>query len=134
MIQFLLIFSDWGILILRVALGLILIVQGWPKIKNLRGTAENFSGMGFKPGFFWGTLVAFLEFFGGIGLVVGFFTQLIALFVALQFIVIILKLKHGKILASGVQFDLLIVAAALILVTLGSGAFSLERFLGFVFY
>src|SRR3989344_6451101 len=128
MIQPLLVFSDWGILALRLALGLILVVHGWPKIKNLRGTAGNFETMGFKPGIFWGTIVALLEFVGGLFVLAGLFTQLVSLFVALEFLIILLKLKRGSSFAGGYEFDLLILASALSLAMLGSGAFSLDQF------
>ncbi|MCP6720165.1 MAG: DoxX family protein [Patescibacteria group bacterium] len=134
MIQPLLVFSDWGIFILRVVLGLIMVAYGLPKIKNLKRTAKSFAGMGFKPGKFWGTTVAILEFIGGIGLIIGFLTQLIALLIAIEFIVIILKLKQGQKFAGGYDFDLLIVAAALLITTLGSGALSLEGSLGIFLY
>lgn len=136
MIQPLLVFSDWGIFILRVVLGLIMVAHGLPKIKNLRGTAREFGGMGFRPGIFWATIVALVEFVGGLGLILGFFTQFFALLVAVQFIVILfkLKLRPGAKLAGGYELDLLIAASALILATLGSGALSLEQFLGVILY
>lgn len=111
-----------------------MVAHGLPKIRNLKGTAKNFVDMGFKPGMFWGTIVAFLEFVGGIGLIFGFLTQLIALLIAIEFIVIILKPKRGRKFAGGYDFDLLIVAAALLIATIGSGALSLEEFLRLVLY
>lgn len=111
-----------------------MVAYGLPKIKDLKGTAKSFVDMGFKPGMFWGTIVAILEFVGGIGLIFGFLTQLIALLIAIEFIVIILKLKRGRKFAGGYDFDLLIVAAALLIATIGSGALSLEEFLRLVLY
>ena len=134
MIQPLLVFSDWGIFVLRVVLGIIMVAHGLPKIKDLKGTAKGFVDMGFKPGMFWGTIVAILEFVGGIGLIVGFLTQLIAFFIAIEFIVIILKLKRSRKFTGGYDFDILIVAAALLIATIGSGALSLEEFLRLVLY
>jgi hypothetical protein len=60
-------YGGWGFVIPRIILGAMLIVHGWPKIKDLRQNASNFSGMGFKPGWLWGTIAALLEFFGGVG-------------------------------------------------------------------
>ncbi|MCL4400134.1 DoxX family protein [Patescibacteria group bacterium] len=129
MIQLFYVFSDWGIFLLRLVLGLTLVKHGWPKIKNLKGTGENFSGMGFKPGVFWGTLVAFLEFFGGLMLVAGFFTQAISLFFVLEFAVIILFVKRKAGFVGGYEFDLLIFAVALLLASVGSGALSIDNLL-----
>lgn len=133
MIQPLLVFSDWGILILRVALGLILVAHGWPKIKNLKGTAA-WMGQTFKPGIFWAAIVAITEFIGGLCLIFGFLTQVVAFFVAIEFLVIIFKVKKGKPLVDGFEFDLLVLASALILLTLGSGGFGLDSYLGILLY
>jgi putative oxidoreductase len=126
MIQSFYAFSDWGLLILRATLGLILLFHGWPKIKNLKNTAGDFEMMGFKPGIFWGTLFTFVEFFGGLAIIFGTFTQLVAFIVAIQFIVILLKVKRGQSFAGGVEFDLLILAVAFAIFTLGAGALSFD--------
>jgi putative oxidoreductase len=133
MIQPFLVFSDWGILILRVVLGVILVAHGWPKIKNIKGTAE-WMGQTFKPGIFWATVVALTEFVGGLCLIFGFLTQVAAFFVAIEFLVIIFKVKKGKPLVDGFEFDLLILASALILLTLGSGGISLDNYFGVLLY
>ncbi len=134
MIQPFLIFNSWAILILRVALGIILVAHGWPKLKNLKATAASFTAMGFKPGRFWGTLVAVLEFFGGLFLIGGFLTQAVSVLVVIQFLVIILKVKASKGLVEGYEFDLLIAAAALLLATTGGGAHTLDRALRIFIY
>lgn len=134
MVQFLLLFDNWALLILRVVLGLILLIHGWPKIKDLKATSQSFSAMGFKPAMFWGTIVALVEFLGGLALIGGLLVQVVAFLVAIQFIVIILKVKRGKGFAGGYEFDLLIIATALILFTIGGGAFGLDNILGIILY
>lgn len=124
------IFGDWGITLLRVVLGLILIVHGWPKLRSLKKTAESFGTMGFRPGGFWALLVTVVEFFGGLALILGLYVQVAAPLVAVEFLVInIWKLAKRQSFVSGWEFDLLILAAALAVFTLGSGALSLDRFL-----
>jgi putative oxidoreductase len=134
MIQLFLVFSDWGILVLRVVLGLILIFHGFPKIRDLKGTASGFGAMGFRPGLLWATAVAVLEFGGGILLLAGLLTQVVAALLFIQFLVIILKLKIKSGLVGGFEFELLILASALALATLGSGSLSLDHFLGLYLY
>lgn len=134
MVQPLFVFSEWALLVLRVVMGAILIAHGFPKLKDLRGTGGSFAGMGFKPGMFWTTVVAILEFVGGIFLIVGFLTQVVGLLLAIQFIVIILKLKRRSGLVGGFEFDLLLAASALALATLGGGYYSLDDALGFIVY
>lgn len=124
------IFSDVSILFLRLVLGLIFIAHGWPKIKSLKTNAQNFSAMGFKPGVFWGTIVALLEFFGGIALVLGLYVQLAAFLFAGEFLVVnVWKILKRQGFVGGFEFELLIFVAVLALLTLGAGAISLDRFL-----
>lgn len=127
---FLAIFSDWGIFALRAVLGAILLAHGWPKIKDVKRTGDNFAAMGFRPGIFWGPLVAAVEFFGGIALLFGLYTQIIAGLVVGEFAVIIIwKFLRKQPFVGGSEFDFLILAAALVLFTIGGGAFSLDRWL-----
>jgi len=133
MIQFLFVFGDWGILALRVLLGVILAKHGWPKISRLRATAADFSSLGFRPGIFWASIVAFLEFFGGLALIGGFFTQILAGLLFLEFLVIILKMKTKNGFGAW-ELDGLIAAASLVLVVLGAGRFSLDAFWNIFLY
>jgi len=123
-------YDTWPVLILRVALGVILIAHGWPKLRDLKATAKGFEAMGFKPGSLFGTLAAILEFFGGIALILGFFTTCVAALLGVQFIVILFwkwAKKMPLVGAGGWEFDLLILAALIALFSLGAGAFSLDR-------
>ncbi|MEX2436724.1 MAG: DoxX family protein [Candidatus Paceibacterota bacterium] len=133
MINFLLVFSDWAILALRIILGLVLIFHGYPKIKNLKKNAKDFNKMGFKPGMFWGSLVAILEVVGGVALIAGFLTQTLAIIFIVQFIVIMLTIKRNAGF-KGIEIDLLIVGGLLVLVTIGGGVYSLDNFLGLLLY
>ncbi len=133
MIQPFLVFGEWGIFIVRVVLGVILVAHGWPKIRNLKGTAE-WMGQMFKPGIFWAVVVSLTEFVGGIFLIFGFLTQVVAILVAIEFIVVILKMKLKKGLVDGYEFDLLILAAALALLTLGGGAHGIDQYFGIFLY
>lgn len=126
--------SDLVIFLLRVFLGAVFIVHGWPKIKDLKQTAQNFEGMGFKPGTFWGPFVAILEFFGGLALLLGFLTQIFALLFAVEFVVITLwKIKSGQKFAGGYEFDLSLLVMSLILLVSGSGLASLDGYINLPF-
>lgn len=129
MIQSLLSYPDVGLIVLRIVLGTILVVHGWPKIRDLRGNADDFDMMKYKPGVLWGTLVALLEFGGGLMLVFGLFTQIIALFVVLQFVFIILHMKRTDGFVDGYEFELLIAAAACALAFMGGGIWGLDGFI-----
>lgn len=129
MIPVLFIYSQLALAALRLGLGLIFLAHGWPKLKNLHSTAKNFNSMGFKPGIFWGSVVAVIEFCGGIFVLLGLFTQLAAFFLAIIMLVaMVWRIKNKQALSGGYEFDLILFLAAIILWTNGAGAFSLENY------
>ncbi len=134
MITPLFLFNDWALLILRVVFGAVFIVHGWSKIKDLKANAAGFEAMGFKPGMFWGTIVAVLEFVGGWLIVAGLLTQVIALLLAFQMAVAILKVNLKRGFVGGYEFDLSLMAAGFLLAAFGGGDYSLDAFVGLVIY
>ena len=64
-----------------------MIYYGWPKIRNLKSNAVDFTRMGFDPGIVWGTLIAAVEFFGRIAIILGFHAELAAALFAFQTLV-----------------------------------------------
>lgn len=134
MIQTLLQWSDVGPLTLRLVLGLILILHGWPKVAHIRRTEEDMEVMGFAPGRLWGPVVALVEFLGGLMLVAGLFTQVIAALLVFEFAVIIGAVKKGESLVGGYEFELLILAVAFALVFMGGGAWSADQMWGLSWY
>lgn len=117
-------YSDWALLILRLAVGGLFIAHGWPKLKNWKGTTQWFHSVGFKPGWFWGTAAGLLELFGGIALIFGFRTRFVALFFALQFAAILVwKIFRKDKFVGGWELDLVLFAVALTLLTVGGGMY-----------
>lgn len=122
-------FNIWMDFALRIALAVIFLVHGWPKLKNLNNTAKNFEVMGFRPGKFWGTLVALLEAVGGALLFLGAGTQILGiLFAAEMLVTTAWKIRRGEKLIGGYEFDLILLAASLVLATSGGGAFGLDNY------
>ena len=119
-----------SILILRMALGLIFLYQGYPKLfSDPRHTAEMFAKLGFASGTSYA--IGALEVFGGILLVMGFFTRPIALLLAMEMGVAIWKvhLAKGYLAVHEYEFPLIVGAAALALATCGPGGISLDEIL-----
>jgi putative oxidoreductase len=129
MIQPLFMFSDWGLTILRVVLGLVVLAHGWPKLMDLRRTEEDMDMMGFKPGALWGTLVACVESVGGLFLIVGLFTQLVGVLLFIQFVIVLFTVKSQDHLVGGFELELLIMAIALTLALTGGGAYGIDQVL-----
>ena len=104
---------DWILLFSRVVLAMVMIYYGWPKIRDLRSNANDFVQMGFKPGMFWGTLIAGVEFFGGIAILLGYYAELAAALFAFQMMVgMFWKLKIRKAF-SDYSYDIQLFALSL---------------------
>jgi len=112
---------------LRIIVGLIFFKHGFPKLKDLEGTARMFDGMGFRPGRLWGTFIALLEVVGGFALVFGFLSQPFALLFAIEMLVAILMVKRRMGLVNGYELDLILFAACFAIFSGGSGIFSIDQ-------
>ena len=123
-------YSDVALLILRIALGAILIAHGWPKLRNLKKTAADFDQMGFKPGALFGSMAAFLEFFGGIAIAAGLMVQPVAALFVLEFIVItIWRIFKKHTFVGGWELDFLILGAVILILSIGAGSYSADAYL-----
>ena len=65
--------------IFRLAVGGMLIVEGWPKIVAPMAQVGFVQSIGFYPGWLWSPFLAALQFFGGMFIAVGLFTRPFAL-------------------------------------------------------
>ena len=102
--------------VIRTMFGIIMIYYGWQKVKDLKANAEEFEKMGFKPGWFWGTNVAFLEFFGSILIISGKMVPILGpLFAAHMATGTVWKLIIKKKPFTDYSYDLLVMMNALLL-------------------
>ena len=106
-------YSDFGWLFLRLAVGLIFIYHGWPKIKN-------YKQMTMLPGGVIGALVlGLVESLSAIGLIIGFYTQIAALLLsivmlgAIYYKIFVWKKKFSE--PGGWEIDLILLAANLVI-------------------
>lgn len=63
----------------RVAIGGMLVIEGWPKIIAPLAQVGFVEGLGFYPGWIWSPFLAALQFFGGFLIAVGVLTRPVAL-------------------------------------------------------
>ena len=125
--------DTWAHLLVRVALGLVLIPHGAQKLFGWFGGPgmAGFSGalqkFGYSTAFAWP--IALLEFFGGILLVIGLFTRPIALLVLL-FMLEAARFHYGVggffWTGRGNEYPLLLSAVSLYLIIRGSGPYSVD--------
>jgi putative oxidoreductase len=129
--------------VLRLVLGVVFFAHGAQKMLGW------FGGFGFAGtmGFFTGTMhipapLAFLaicaEFFGGIGLIMGFLTRIAAFGIAANMVVAVATVHRafgffmnwsGTQKGEGFEFHLLVLAIAAFLMIRGAGAFSVDHML-----
>lgn len=122
---------DVASLVLRVTLGGVFMFHGYPKLKDLgKGTGQWLKSVGLPASI--GLVAGIAEFFGGIVVLIGIFTTIVAaLFViwtAGLVWVSIAKIK--KKFAGGYELDLLLLAIALVLFVIGGGVFSVDHLIG----
>lgn len=123
----------WVTTLGRVFCGIVFVVHGYPKIMNLSDASAAFAGMGF-PG--WMAIpVAIFEFFGGILLVAGFLTRILAALFVVEMVVAGIKvhLPHGfdvyhfgDPMARGYEYVLALVVLLLGVILLGPGPLSID--------
>jgi putative oxidoreductase len=76
-----------------------------------------------------GPAIAFLEFLGGIALVLGLVTRPVALLIAFDMLGAITLVQIRKGLIGGYEFELSLLGGALALALAGAGEYSLDRIL-----
>lgn len=121
-------FSDEGLFFLRLAVGLIFIYHALPKIKN----AKTLAPMMGLPGGATGVLMfGLVEFLSGAGLILGVFTQLAALVLAVIMLgALYMKKTKWRVPFTaqdkmGWEFDLILLAANLAILFSGGGSIKL---------
>ena len=137
-------YSDLGLLILRSGLAIVMLVHGWlrinPKgpVKGPAGFGAGLKQMGFPFSGLLAWIVVLLETLGAGLLVLGLGTRVIALLLAIMFIVIILYVKRrvmktsfmGQQNTAGWELDFTILVGALALLFTGAGAIALDSVVG----
>lgn len=123
-------YSDVAILAARIIVGITFLYYGWPKLKDLAQNARDFEKYhGLHPGWLWGTLVALLETFGSLGLILGIFTPFLAASFAFHMLMGALwKVTKTEKPFTDWSYDLILLAGALLLLVAGPGRFALNLF------
>lgn len=127
-------FTNYGILLVRLGIGISMALHGWPKIAGglekweKIGSAMETFGIEFMPGL-WGFMAGFAEFGCGILLMTGLlFTPSCILLIFNMFVAMMMHVNAGDSFVSySHAFELLVVFIGLFIT--GPGKFSLDRLL-----
>lgn len=124
-------------LLLRLGVGIIFIAHGWPK---LQAGPANFAGflaqlnVPFPEIVAW--LVTFIELGGGILLIIGLFTRVVALLQAVEmvFTTLLVKVDRGLVApmeqGAGAEIDIALGVGALAIALIGPGMLALDNIIG----
>ncbi|MDX1935152.1 MAG: DoxX family protein [Capsulimonadales bacterium] len=119
----------WSLLILRIVVGVIFMAHGAQKVFGLFGGPGLNAVMG-QMGPVLGFLVSVGEFFGGLGILVGFLTRFSAasLIVIMFGAIIMVHGKNGFFLSEkGFEYNFALIGLLFPLLLLGPGPFALPR-------
>ncbi len=123
-----------GMLVLRLALGVILAAHGGQKLfgwfggYGLEATGQWMESVGFTPGYLMALLAGSAEFFGGIALMLGLLTRPAAVVAAFTMLMAMtVHIGNGLFLSNnGYEFALILLAASITLAIQGGGQLALD--------
>jgi putative oxidoreductase len=124
--------NAFGLLPLRLGLGVVFAVYGWNKLMNLSGTADMFASWGIPAAGTTVVLVAIAEFFGGLGLLAGVLTRFSSAVLSVVLLTAMITVKIPGPLQGGYALDLALLAGAVTLLVNGPGRATLWSLVGSV--
>jgi putative oxidoreductase len=119
--------------LLRLVVGIIFIAHGWGKVVDVPGTVQQLASLGIPEPHVMVYVAIAGEFFGGLGLLIGFLTRIAALGTLCTMLVAIasVHLGHGLFAKNGgYEYPLVLALISLFFVTHGAGALSVDASLG----
>jgi putative oxidoreductase len=124
-------FAKWGMLPLRVVVGLVFMMHGGQKlfVFGLGGTADIMGKLGLPLPFVSAAVVIAVELLGGLAILLGVFARLAGALLAFEMLVAIFVARfHGGFFAPyGYEFELTLLGACLTFALNGPGRMSLEE-------
>lgn len=121
----------WGLLPLRLVVGLVFLMHGGQKlfVFGLAGTSDIMGKLGIPLAPLAAAIVIAAELLGGIAIISGLFTRWAGAVLAIEMLVAIpvARLSGGFFAPYGFEFELTLLGACLTLAALGAGGASLVR-------
>lgn len=117
---------NWGLLLLRIAVGVVFIYHGWGKLHGIEQTAGFFGNIGIPAAGFMAWVVALVEFLGGIAVLLGLFTRLAAKLLAIVMLVALFTAHWGGPWKSA-ELPIALLGGLCALMTIGGGKWQVLR-------
>ena len=114
-----------GLLALRLAVGLIFLLHGLPKLANPAEFTAFFAGSGMPWPVAAVMLAGFIESAGGLAMLAGVLTREAGVLLAAEMAVAIAKARLANGFVGGWEFEFLLLAAALTVALAGPGEYTL---------
>ncbi len=124
--------QGFGLAILRVVVGIVFLAHGLQKVLQfgIGGFAGNLGGQGVPLPLFFAVVVTLVEVLGGVALILGIFTRLVAVPLAIDMLVAMLMVHFPNgffMMNNGIESTLTLLAASVALALSGSGELSLDK-------
>ncbi|MEO7314785.1 MAG: DoxX family protein [Ginsengibacter sp.] len=120
---------NFGMLVLRVVLGILVISHGYAKLisfNKLQHTFMNFMGLGSTVSL---TLIIFAELFCSVFLILGLFTRFAVIPIIIGMFVVVFMASNGDIFGPG-EKGMMYLAASITILFCGPGRISVDGMIG----
>lgn len=118
---------SYGLLPIRIMVGIVFIAHGIPKFYDTSGGYGFFQSINLPPELF--IPIALLEVIGGLAILFGILTRISSALFIIEMIGAIVTAKLSKGFVGGYEFELLLISICLTLLILGPGKISIENYL-----
>jgi uncharacterized membrane protein YphA (DoxX/SURF4 family) len=116
---------DLGLLLIRLGLAAVFIAFGIAKFSDLEGTVGFFASLGFPAVAAY--LVAVVEVLGGLAMLVGVWTDLAGVLLAVIMLVAIFTVTGAKGFMGGWDYNLILLVSSLGVAFAGPGKYALRK-------
>lgn len=124
-------YSEYSILLLRIALGSVFVLHGGMKLfGGLEMTSKFFAMMHIEPSYTMAVIVGCMEFFGGLLVLLGLFTRVGAFLITCVMIgaILTVHISHGYFMQNGgFEYPLTLMLIAISLMFSGGGKLSVDK-------
>jgi len=121
---------DRGLLLVRLALGIVFIAHGWQKVAvyGVSGVATGFGQLGFPLPMLNAVLITAVELGGGLLLIAGAGTRIVGALLAFSMMIatLVVHRASGFFLPNGYEFSLTLMLVSLALTQTGAGRYSVD--------